>query len=150
MKNWFIEFVLPELTGIPMAIVFASTAYSFSQDRIYSAFLGTVGENIGYYGFIIVRQFFRTNRKGGLFGSRHLVTLFLKDLSHLASIFGPAEVIDSLIFRPFFMYMMPVLLMSYSVGIVVAKVVADIFFLAVVIIASEVRKRANTFSRTQR
>ena len=54
--------------------------------------------------------------------------------------FGPAELVDSLLARPLFMYLMPSLLHNFTAGIVAGKLAADVIFYGIAISAYELRQ----------
>jgi ABC-type proline/glycine betaine transport system permease subunit len=55
--------------------------------------------------------------------------------------FGPAEVLDVLAVRPFFMYLIPTLMTNFIVGSFIGKTLADIVFFVPAILMYEVRKK---------
>jgi hypothetical protein len=55
--------------------------------------------------------------------------------------FGPAELVDSLLVRPLFMYLMPSLLHNFTAGILVGKLAADVIFYGLAIGAYELKQQ---------
>jgi hypothetical protein len=72
---------------------------------------------------------------------KHGAKGFFKTVRNLVVEFGFSEVLDSLFVRPFCMYVFPLLVGNFFVGILVAKVAADIIFYIPTITAYELRKK---------
>jgi len=141
IREWSWRYVPAEICGTIGVISGASLAYFFTGNRIAAAYVGVIGENIGFYGVILWRDLRRrklTHEKAGKgFGVRE----FLKTIQHLFLEFGPAEALDSLLVRPFCLYWFSAWLPIFGVGIIVGKFVADIIFYIPVVIAYEMKKK---------
>jgi hypothetical protein len=110
--------------------------HAATKNRVAAAYAGTIGENIGYYGFIIARDLARSLRKHRAAGkalSRTTRNLLLE--------FGLSELLDSLLVRPFCMFAFPLLLKDYVIGIIAGKLAADVIFYIPTIIAYELHKK---------
>ena len=81
------------------------------------------------------RKLHRENQK------KYGIKAFLKNLRNWILEFGPAEVIDSFMIRPFFMWLFPILLNNFPLGIIIGKTAADIIFYIPAIIVYELRKK---------
>ena len=66
---------------------------------------------------------------------------FLKDFRNLIIEFGPAELMDVLAVRPFFMYLIPTLMSNFILGSFIGKTIADITFFIPAIVMYELRKK---------
>jgi len=68
--------------------------------------MGTIGDNLGYYGFIFVRDIIQS-RKPQKQNCQYNLKSFIKNIRNIVIEFGPAEIIDSLLIRPACMYFFP-------------------------------------------
>jgi hypothetical protein len=138
LKEWLNRYIPAEIFSTIGALTGAGLIFFFTNNRILSAFAGMILENIGYYGFIVVREYVtdlkKSKEKYGILG-------FFKTLRNLSFEFGFSEILDSLIVRPFFMYIIPLMISPFSLGILIAKIIADIIFYIPTIIAYELRKK---------
>ena len=98
------------------------------SNSIITALGGTWGENIGYYGSIIIKDSRKQNN-------------FFKILRNLLLEFGPAECFDSFLVRPFTLYIFPKLLNNLPLGLVAGKFTADFIFYIPTIIAYELKNK---------
>lgn len=141
IKEWFKRYFPAEILALVGALAGASLVYFLTGNRIIAAYGGAIGENIGYYGLIIskdIRKSIRTHKDKKL---KYGLRSFAKDVRNLFVEFGLSETLDSFIIRPFAMYVFPIILGSYTLGIVVGKFAADITFYIPTIIFYEIRKK---------
>ena len=135
MKRWLKRYWLAETIGTATALLSAIGIALIAGSPLAIAIVAPWGENLGYYGTMLVQEWrleaTRTNGKGLGSIARRIPGLTLE--------FGPAELIDSLLARPFLMYMGQQLTGSTGWGIVLGKVAADIVFYVPVILSLEVR-----------
>jgi hypothetical protein len=138
INGWFKRYFPAEIFATITALIGAGLIFFFTKNRILSAYVGTIGENIGYYGFICIREHMtdlkKPKKKQGTRG-------FFNTIRNLIVEFGFSEFLDSLVVRPFFMYFIPLIIGPFSVGIFIAKIVADVIFYIPTIIAYEFRKK---------
>jgi len=59
---------------------------------------------------------------------RYKIKSFLLDFRNLIIEFGPAELLDVLAVRPFFMYLIPKLTGDFLLGTFIGKMIADVIF----------------------
>ena len=64
-----------------------------------------------------------------------------KIITGLVFEFGPAGIIDGLLLRPFFMYLFPVILKNFTLGILIGKICGDITFYFLVILSYELKQK---------
>ncbi len=106
-----------------------------------AAFVGSAVASVSFYGIIA----FNDLRKGLDHHRRHDVTYdfisYFRDLRNLIIEFGPAEILDVIAVRPFFMYLFPKLIGEYVLGVFIGKMLADVLFFVPAIIMYEVRKK---------
>ena len=133
IREWSKRYLPAEFFAIIGALLGAGGVFFFTGNRILSAYIGTMGENIGYYWFILIREH-KVNSKGKKQG-------MAKTIRNLLVEFGFSESLDSLVVRPFCLYIFPVLTNNYGIGIVVGKLAADMIFYISTITAYELRKK---------
>jgi hypothetical protein len=141
LREWVGRYLPAEVLGTVTALAAAWTVHAVSGSLISAAVAGTIGESLGYYGCMVVREVrscdtrhrdLGTLRRRWLTGTRTVRDLLLE--------FGPAELVDSLLARPVFLYLMPSLLHNLTAGIVVGKLAADVLFYGLAISAYELRQ----------
>jgi hypothetical protein len=142
LRGWVGRYLPAEILGTVTALAAAWTVHAASDSLISAAVAGTIGESLGYYGCIAVREVryydarhrhHGTLRRRWLTGTRTVRDLLIE--------FGPAELVDSLLARPLFMYLMPVLLQNFTAGIVAGKLAADVIFYGLAIGAYELKQQ---------
>ena len=152
LREWVRRYLPAEIIGTLTALAAALTVHAVSGSLISAAIAGTIGESLGYYGCIAVHEVryydarhrdHGTLRRRWLTGTRTVRAMLIE--------FGPAELVDSLLARPLFMYLMPSLLHNFTAGIVAGKVAADVIFYGIAICAYELKQRylLQTLSRPQ-
>ena len=133
LREWLWRYLPAEIAGTITALASAFVAYQLFKNEVITAYAGAWGENIGYYSVIFLREFLKEN--GASFKN------FVKIVRNVFVEFGVAELIDSFVLRPLFMFIFPQLLNNYPVGILVGKIAADITFYIPAILGYEVRKK---------
>lgn len=139
LSEWFARYLLGEVIGTVTALLAAFVTHVITNNMVLIALAGTWGENLGFYGYMAVREIVYYHRRTG--SNKRYVLVFWKSLRNLVLEFGGAELADSFLIRPFCMYLIPELLNHFVVGILIGKVIADAVFYALVITAYELRKR---------
>jgi hypothetical protein len=97
-----------------------------------TAYAGAVGDGVGFYGVLFVRDLRRQPRRSRGRLARTVRALVVE--------FGPAELLDSFVVRPLAMYLAAKWLGHATAGVLAGKVAADAVFYAVAIIGYELRK----------
>jgi hypothetical protein len=138
LKEWLKRYIPAEIFSTLGALIGAGLTFFFTNNGVLSAFAGMIFENVGYYGFIVVREYVADLKKSK---GEYRILGFFKTFRNLSLEFGFSEILDSLIVRPFFMYIIPLMISPFSLGILIAKIVADIIFYIPTIIAYELRKK---------
>jgi hypothetical protein len=139
LKEWTRRYLPAEVLGSGAAVTAAWMVQVVSGSRIGAAIAGSIGETLGYYSCIAFRDLRRyrahQSRSAGLWptGTRAARDLLIE--------FGPAELVDSLLARPFFMYSMPMLIHNFTVGLVAGKLAADVVFYSLAIASYELKKQ---------
>lgn len=124
-----------------MAVAVPTVVAIFSENPIVIVLAGTWGENLGFYGTIIIQEIILSKRKLKTTEQKYLWTAFLKDLRNIFIEFGPAEALDSLLIRPATMYLGLNWFKNLQLGILSGKIMADLIFYIPTVIIYELRKK---------
>jgi hypothetical protein len=92
------------------------------------AYAGAIGEGLGFYAVILVRELRRCP------GPRR------RTVAGLLVEFGPAEIADTVAVRPLAMYLGPLLIGHLAAGVLAGKLAADLVFYVLAIAGYELRK----------
>ncbi len=140
-KEWLKRYLPAEIIGTITAIGAASIFRLFYNDPIFIAYAGSLGEAIGFYSVIFIQNIISTRKKTELENKKRSFADLLKIITQMFLEFGPAGIIDGLLLRPFFMYLFPILLKNFMLGILVGKSIGDLTFYFLVILSYETKKR---------
>jgi hypothetical protein len=141
LREWVGRYLPAEVLGTVTALAAAWTVHAASDSLISAAVAGTIGESLGYYGCMVVREAFRNDTRHRHHGRRRRLWLTgTRTIRDLLIEFGPAELVDSLLARPLLMFLMPSLLHNFTAGIVAGKLAADVIFYGIAISAYELRQ----------
>jgi hypothetical protein len=138
-KKWLKRFLPAEFIGTITAVATSSVAHYATKSLIVAAYAGSIGETLGFYTTIIVQDVLIKKRKLNSVNKTLSFKNFIYILKNILFDFGFAEVIDGLFIRPFCMYIFPVWIKNYPIGILAGKIASDICFYVPVIIAYELR-----------
>jgi hypothetical protein len=138
-KKWLKRFLPAEIFGTITAVAASSVAYHVRKNLVIAAYAGSVGETLGFYSTIIIQDVLIEQQKSKSANKNLSFKNFIYILRNILFDFGFAEVIDSLFIRPFCMYIFPVWIKNYPIGILAGKIASDICFYIPVILAYELR-----------
>jgi hypothetical protein len=141
MEDWVQRYLPAEMISIITTLLFASVARYTTQSYLIAAIAGTFGENVGYYGFLTFQEIRNSKKHHRKTHKKYGIMAFLKNIRDLILEFGFAEWVDSGFVRPLFLYVLPKALGNFTVGVVVAKLAADLVFYCLIITAYELRKK---------
>ena len=141
IKTWLKRYIPAEIFATLGALLGASIAYSITGSAIVSAYSGTIGENIGFYGYILIKEVRDSKIHHKKHNRKYSFKSCLKDIRNLLVEFGFAELLDSILVRPFAMYIFPIMLGNFPLGILIGKIVADIVFYIPTVLFYELRKK---------
>ena len=141
IKELFRRYLPAEIVGTLTAIGAASITHVFSGNPVFIAYIATFGEAIGFFSTIFIQHFFTFSKKRRTGNKQFSLSDISKIISHVLLEFGPAEIIDSLVLRPFFMYLFPLLVNNFTMGILLGKIAGDITFYLLVIFSYEMKKK---------
>ena len=136
---WIKRFLPAEVTGLLMAVVTSYIILRLTQNKVLAAYAGAIGETTGFYCTLLIQASLSMRHTLQQHNQRFTAVHVLKVLGHMLIEFGPAEILDSLLLRPFFMYLFPILLNRYVWGIIAGKIASDVTFYILVIVLHEVR-----------
>ena len=139
--EWIKRYVPAEFLAYSSAILGAGIIYYLTGSRLTAAYAGTIADNIGYYGFLSIREIYQSKKHHKKENKKYNLTSFLKNIKNLLVEFGPAELLDFFIIRPFCMYLFPILIPNYALGILVGTIASDIIFYIPTIISYELKKK---------
>ena len=127
--EWGRRYLPAEIIGTVTAVLGAYGVHALTHSTVAAAIAGSISETIGFYSYFAVRDGSRLYAKHHTHPpfKRAMLTAWHTVRDMLIE-FGPAEIVDSLFFRPFCMYMGPHLLHNFGVGLIAGKIVADIIF----------------------
>jgi hypothetical protein len=136
--EWFRRYFAPELVGLGAAVAGSWLVYSAADSEVAAAFGGSIGESLGFYGTFIVREMVHDAYTAGARRAPYGLRQMAATWRGLLLEFGPAELVDSLLLRPFAMWLGQDFL-GRPFGIVAGKFFADLAFYAPVIVTYELR-----------
>ncbi len=137
IKVWLTRYIPAEIFAVIGVIIGGTVVNAVFHNSILIALGATWGENIGYYGTIILRDLKRLKEKH----KKITKLIVIKLIRNLLLEFGPSEYFDSFIVRPFAMYIFPLILHNLYLGLIVGKFAADITFYIPTIISYELRNK---------
>lgn len=141
-REWLRRYIPAEILGTIAAVAAAWLTYSRSHSYIAAAGAGWAAEGIVFYGYFIVTELARSHdtHRHLAFKKRIAAAIAMASTNLLVE-FAPAEIIDTIIIRPFAMYLLPQLIHPYALGFLIGKLSADVTFYALAIVGYEARKR---------
>ena len=134
IKRYLPSQIISTITSILGAII----VYQLTNSKIAGALGGTWGDNLGYYLTHLYLEYknHKKERK-----NKYILKNFLYDIKHMFIEFGIAEVLDTFFIRPFILYIFPIIIGNYALGVTIGSFVADITFYIPVIISYELKKK---------
>ena len=118
-------------------LIISSLTYHYTDNKILAAYAGTLGENIGFYGTIIVRDVLEAKRNAESWNWKHVVPV----LRNILIEFGVAELLDTLVFRPMILWGCTIVFTNYQLGALVGVILADIIFYSLAVLSSELTRK---------
>ena len=141
IKEWGKRYLLAEIIGTITAVGTASITHVFYESLVFIAYVGALGEAIGFYSTIFIQNILIVKRKHGIKNIPVSFVDLLKIIRTIILEFGPAGLIDGLLLRPFFMCLFPLLLENFTLGIFLGKIAGDFTFYILVILSYEMKNR---------
>src|ERR1017187_1014992 len=141
LREWSRRYLPAEIIGTLTAVGAASIAHAFSDNLVLVAYAGSIGEAIGFYSTVLIQNILIVVNKNK--NTPFSLAQLTKIIAHLVLEFGPAGLIDGLLLRPFFMYLFPILLKNFTLGILLGKFAGDFTFYLLVITSYEIKKKVS-------
>jgi len=135
LREWVGRYGVAEVLGTIGALGGAEAAFALSHHPVVAAYGGAMGENLGFYGTMILRTWRHhdhANHRGW--------TRLVRVTRALIVEFGPAELLDTGLTRPLAMGLCASVL-GREAGTLLGKLVGDLFFYVPVIISYELARR---------
>jgi hypothetical protein len=139
--DWLRRYGVAEVVAVCSALGAAWLADAAGAPLLVVAYAAAVGENVGFYGTIVGRQVAHDWRLAAADGERYAAPHLWRTTRELLLEFGPAELLDSFLIRPFAMGL-GVRLLGRDAGVVAGKLAADVTFYLPVIMTYELRRQA--------
>src|SRR3954452_15834698 len=139
IKGWVKRFLPAEVVGTIVAVVVSTFTHYYTKNAIIAAYAGSICETIAFYTTIIIHDALIASKQLKEEGKTLSFRGFVYLLRNILLDFGVAELMDSLLLRPFCMYIFPIWLGNYPLGILTGKIASDIAFYLPVIISYELR-----------
>jgi hypothetical protein len=139
--EWIKRYLLSDIISTVLSLGTAWLIMEQSDDRVLAAFIGSAVASLSFYlliAFSDVRKSLKMHKEAN---EAYKIKSFLIDFRNLIIEFGPAEILDVIAVRPFFMYLIPTLIGNFILGTFIGKMIADVIFFAIAIIMYELRKR---------
>ena len=140
LRAWARRYGASEIAGALAAYMGYFTVLGMTQSPVASAYGGSIGESLGFFGVLIVREIAadqaKAKRRLTGYGPRQLSAT----INGLFVEFGPAELLDVALIGPLAMGIASYYL-GPGIGILLGKVASDIVFYGFAIFLSEIRKK---------
>lgn len=144
--GWLRRYGLLEAAGTSGALVGAMVGWLATGQLIVGAIAGTVGENLGFYGFAALREARRhwrgLRRAPSPIRRRRTAKRTFRNLSLE---FGPAEALDTVAVRPALLYLLPGITGEPITGFLIGKILADVVFYSVATVSRSTLLRRPRF-----
>jgi hypothetical protein len=140
IRFWVKRYLPAEILCTFTAMISATLAYSLTKNDILTALAGTWGENIGFYAVNVGRDIYVSQKNHKKNNKIYTFESFIENIKNAVLEFGPAEIIDSFLSRPFMMYIFPKITGNVQLGIFAGKIAADIIIYLPIILSYEVQQ----------
>ncbi len=141
VKDWLRRYLLAEIVSTTLSLATAWLIMESTGDRVMSAFVGSAVASISFYGVVAIKDISTSLKHHKNNNEKYRIKSFLIDFRNLIIEFGPAEILDVIAVRPFFMYLIPKLTGEFILSTLAGKIIADIFFFVLAIVMYELRKK---------
>lgn len=138
LGKWLRRYGVAEIVGTLTAFAGSYAVDALTDNPVAAAYGGSVGETVGFYGTIIIRELVHDAHAAGLDREPYGLRESIRTARNILMEFGVAEVLDTGVLRPLFMGLGTQYL-GRQLGILVGKLVSDLTFYAPVILAYEIR-----------
>jgi len=141
ISEWIKRYLLSDIISTILSLGTAWLIMERSGDRVLAAFIGSAVASLSFYLLIAFSDIKKSLKQHKEEGNAYKIKSFLIDFRNLIIEFGPAEILDVIAVRPFFMYLIPTLIGNFILGTFIGKTIADAIFFAIAIVMYELRKK---------
>ena len=138
--EWLRRYGPAELLAVLTAIAGYAVMRATGSEAA-AAYGAAIGDNVGYYGVLLVREVRADARAPRARDARYGPAGLARTGRALALEFGPAEALDATVVRPA-LTALAVATAGLAGGVILAKLAADLVFYVPVIATYELRRRA--------
>jgi len=135
------RYLLADILSTILSLATAWLIMDTTGDRVLAAFVGSAVASISFYGIVAFSDVRKSLKQHRTDNELYKIKSFLLDFRNLIIEFGPAELLDVLAVRPFFMYLIPKLTGDFLLGTFIGKMIADVIFFIPAIVMYELRKK---------
>lgn len=139
--EWAKRYMPAGIISSTATILSSVFTYKITQNHLTTALVGTAVGNFVYFGYMLGVDIYTTYKELLKKNIKYSFKTLLLNMRALAVEFGFSEVADSLLIRPTLMYYFPIWVNDIWLGIILAKILADITFYIPAIIAYEYSKK---------
>lgn len=136
-KEWFGRYALAVTLGTAAALTAANISQYYFDNVVISAFIASIADALVGYGVLITKDIRERIKMDG----KLTWTGFWKVVRNMFIEFGPAEYLDTYVFRPFFFSVFPLFIPHYSLAILLGSLTTEITYFIPVIFSYEMRKK---------
>ncbi|OON69647.1 hypothetical protein [Hymenobacter sp. CRA2] len=141
LREWLRRYLPAEILSLLGTLAAAALALALTGSRVTAALAGTWAGNVLYFGTILLTDVWRARQVRRAAGQAYTWRTFGKNVRALVVEFGVAELADSFVIRPALMYYVPLWVGHFSLGILLAKLAADVTFYIPAILSYELSKQ---------
>lgn len=138
--EWLRRYGPAEVLSLAATLGAAVVAARVGQPGVAVAVAATWAGNVAYFGYLLGQDVWHTRRALRAQGRPYTRGTLGRNIRALVVEFGVAEVLDSFLIRPALLYWLPRWLHSLPLGVLAAKLLADVTFYVPTIISYELSK----------
>ena len=139
--EWLRRYGPAELLSLAATVGAAAATAQAGGTRVALALAATWAGNVAYFGLLLLQDVWHTRTALRAQDRVYSLATFGRNVRALVVEFGAAEVLDSFLIRPALMYWLPRWLHSLPLGVLAAKLAADVTFYVPAIISYELSKQ---------
>jgi hypothetical protein len=140
VQEWLRRYGPAELLSLLATLGAAAATAQAGGTRVAVSLAATWAGNVAYFGLLLLQDMRHARRQLAAQGQAYSLASFGRNVRALVVEFGVAEVLDSFLIRPALMYWLPRWLHSVPLGVLTAKLAADVTFYVPAIISYELSK----------
>ncbi|MDO7884459.1 hypothetical protein [Hymenobacter cheonanensis] len=140
VREWLRRYGPAEGLSLAATLGAAAAATHAGSPEVGRALAATWAGNLAYFGYLLGQDVWHTRQALRTQGRRYTAGTLGRNIRALVVEFGVAEVLDSLLIRPALLYWLPRWLHSVPLGVLAAKLAADVTFYVPTIISYELSK----------